>query len=198
VNQPTDATGAPLDAVDRIVGERIRKLRRTRKMSLKDLAAKTGLSIGFLSQMERGLSSPSLRSMTLIADVFGVSLGALFEQIEGRDGDVTIVVRAGDRPELNLWRSGITKQLLTPNDTKGSLNVFLVRLAPQASTGDELYTHQGEEAGLILSGTMTLVVDSRTFQLDAGDSFRFASTRPHRFSNPTENETVVVWINYVD
>lgn len=197
MNKPSDTTNDPLDAVDRIVGERIRELRRTRTMSLKDLSAKTGFSIGFLSQMERGLSSPSLRSMTLIADVFGVSLGALFEQIEGSDGDVAMVVRAGDRPELNLWRSGITKQLLTPSDAKGSLNVFLVRLAPRASTGDELYTHQGEEAGLILNGAMTLVVDNRTFQLDAGDSFRFASTKPHRFSNPTNNETVAVWINYV-
>lgn len=197
MNKPTDTTNDPLDAVDRIVGERIRELRRTRTMSLKDLAAKTGFSIGFLSQMERGLSSPSLRSMTLIADVFGVSLGALFEQIEASDGDAALVVRAGDRPELNLWRSGIAKQLLTPSDTKGLLNVFLVRLAPHASTGDELYTHRGEEAGLILDGAMTLVVDNRTFQLDAGDSFRFASTKPHRFSNPTNSETVVVWINYV-
>jgi len=197
VNRPTKTKDASLNAVDRMAGQRIRELRRERQISLKELAEKTGLSIGFLSQMERGLSSPSLRTMTLVADVFGVSLGALFAQLEGSDGEAAIVVRSGERPAINLWRSGMTKQLLTPSDSKGSLNVTLVRLAPRASTGDELYTHKGEEAGLILSGSMTLVVENRTFSLDAGDSFRFASTRPHRFSNPTDSETVVVWVGYV-
>jgi len=197
VNRPTKTKDASLNAVDRMAGQRIRELRRERQISLKELAEKTGLSIGFLSQMERGLSSPSLRTMTLVADVFGVSLGALFAQLEGSDGEAAIVVRSGERPAINLWRSGMTKQLLTPSDSKGSLNVTLVRLAPRASTGDELYTHKGEEAGLILSGTMTLVVENRTFSLDAGDSFRFASTRAHRFSNPTDSETVVVWVGYV-
>ena len=197
MNRPTKTKDASLNAVDRMAGQRIRELRRERQISLKELAEKTGLSIGFLSQMERGLSSPSLRTMTLVADVFGVSLGALFAQLEGSDGEAAIVVRSGERPAINLWRSGMTKQLLTPNDSKGSLNVTLVRLAPRASTGDELYTHKGEEAGLILSGTMTLVVENRTFSLDAGDSFRFASTRAHRFSNPTDSETVVVWVGYV-
>ena len=197
MNRPTKTKDASLNAVDRMAGQRIRELRRERQISLKELAEKTGLSIGFLSQMERGLSSPSLRTMTLVADVFGVSLGALFAQLEGSDGEAAIVVRSGERPAINLWRSGMTKQLLTPSDSKGSLNVTLVRLAPRASTGDELYTHKGEEAGLILSGSMTLVVENRTFSLDAGDSFRFASTRPHRFSNPTDSETVVVWVGYV-
>lgn len=197
MNKPTNAKDVSLDAVDRMVGKRIRELRRDRQISLKELAEKTSFSIGFLSQMERGLSSPSLRSMTRITDVFGVSLGALFAQIEGGDEDIAIVVRSGERPAINLWRSGMTKQLLTPSDSRGSLNVTLVRLAPRASTGDELYTHKGEEAGLILSGGMTLVVENRTFSLDAGDSFRFASTRPHRFSNPTDSETVVVWVGYV-
>lgn len=197
MNKPTNAKDVSLDAVDRMVGKRIRELRRDRQISLKELAEKTSFSIGFLSQMERGLSSPSLRSMTRIVDVLGVSLGALFAQIEGGDEDIAIVVRAGERPAINLWRSGMTKQLLTPSDSRGSLNVTLVRLAPRASTGDELYTHKGEEAGLILSGSMTLVVENRTFSLDAGDSFRFASTRPHRFSNPTDSETVVVWVGYV-
>lgn len=196
MNKPTHTKEVSLDAVDRMVGKRIRELRRDRQISLKELADKTGFSIGFLSQMERGLSSPSLRSMTRITDVFGVSLGALFAQIEGNDEDVAIVVRSSERPQINLWRSGVTKQLLTPSDSQGLLNVTLVRLAPLASTGDELYTHKGEEAGLILSGSMTLVVENRPFNLDTGDSFRFASTRPHRFSNPTENETVVVWIGY--
>ena len=142
------------------------------------------------------MSSPSLRAMTAVADVFAVALGVLFGPgVE--NGDDAVVQRAHEGAELNLWRSGISKQLLTPNDASGTLNVVKVRLAARASTGDEMYFHQGEEAGLVLSGSMTLTVDTRTYNLNAGDSFRFASTRPHRFSNETDCETVVIWINYV-
>lgn len=196
MNESSEPAVSPAHAMDRIVGQRIRELRRNRKTSLDQLSKETGLSIGYLSQMERGMSSPSLRSLTAIADVFGVPIGALFGPMREKSDD-TVVLRADEGAELNLWRSGISKQLLTPSNAKGVLNVVKVRLAPHASTGDELYFHQGEEAGLVLSGSMVLTVDNSSFDLSAGDGFRFASTRPHRFSNETDEETVVIWINYI-
>ena len=73
-----------------------------------------------------------------------------------------------------------------------------VHLEPGGNTGDELYTHDGEEAGLVLEGEMTLTVDAETWSLKTGDSFRFASRRPHRFSNPAEDaKAVVLWVNCV-
>jgi transcriptional regulator with XRE-family HTH domain len=185
--------GASGDAMDLAVGRRIRELRRARDLPLTAVAERTGLSIGFLSQVERGLSSPSLRVLTNLADVFGVALGALFGAAEGEPDPV--VVRAAERPELKLWRSGISKQLLTPAAPDSRLNLYLVRMEPEASTGDEFYTHQGEEAGLVLEGAMILTVDTDQYRLERGDSFRFASTRPHRFSNPLPRPTLVVWIN---
>lgn len=193
MTRPAAAVAPP--TMDETVGRRIREMRRARRISLETLAAGTGLSIGFLSQIERGLSSPSLRALTAIADVFAVSLGALFGSGGGAGDQDALVVRAAARPELSLWRSGITKQLLTPASADGRLNVYQVRLAPGASTGDEFYTHQGEEAGLVLDGAMLLTVDAQAVRLETGDSFRFASTRPHRFSNPLDRETVVIWIN---
>jgi uncharacterized cupin superfamily protein len=107
-------------------------------------------------------------------------------------------MREGQRAELKLWRAGISKQLLSPAGSDGRLNLFLVHIDPGGNTGDELYTHGGEEAGLVLEGEMTLVVDAESFTLKAGDSFRFASRRPHRFSNPsTEAKAVVAWVNCV-
>ena len=85
------------------------------------------------------------------------------------------------RAELKLWRTGISKQLLSPAGTENRLNLFLVHLEPGGNTGDELYTHDGEEAGLVLEGEMTLTVDAETWSLKTGDSFRFASRRPHRY-----------------
>ena len=185
--------------MDLEVGQRIRDLRRTRSLSLETVAAQTDLSIGFLSQIERGLSSPSLRVLATIADTLGVGIAGLFGAKAGAEGASDgVVTREGERAELKLWRTGISKQLLSPAGADGRLNLFLVHMEPGGSTGDELYTHDGEEAGLVLEGAMTLTVDAETWTLKTGDSFRFASRRPHRFSNPSsDNKSVVLWVNCV-
>jgi quercetin dioxygenase-like cupin family protein len=109
-----------------------------------------------------------------------------------------VVTRGLQRPELKLWRSGISKQLLSAAGSDNRLNLFLVHIDPGGSAGDELYTHDGEEAGLVLEGEMMLTVDSETWSLKTGDSFRFASRRPHRFSNPAQDaKAVVLWVNCV-
>ncbi|WP_193760381.1 helix-turn-helix domain-containing protein [Bradyrhizobium yuanmingense] len=186
-------------AMDVAVGRRIRDLRRTRQFSLETVAARTELSIGFLSQIERGLSSPSLRVLATLADVLGVGIAALFGASPSADGaSDQVVTRGAQRPELKLWRTGVSKQLLSPASSDNKLNLFLVHLEAGGSTGDELYTHDGEEAGLVLEGEMMLTVDSKTWSLKTGDSFRFASRRPHRFSNPAQDaKAVVLWVNCV-
>ncbi|MCK1384397.1 XRE family transcriptional regulator [Bradyrhizobium sp. 21] len=186
-------------AMDVAVGRRIRDLRRIRQFSLETVASRTDLSIGFLSQIERGLSSPSLRVLATLADVLGVGIAALFGASPSADGASDHVVTRGlQRPELKLWRTGVSKQLLSPASADNKLNLFLVHLEPGGSTGDELYTHDGEEAGLVLEGEMLLTVDSETWSLKTGDSFRFGSRRPHRFSNPAQDaKTVVLWVNCV-
>ena len=71
-------------------------------------------------------------------------------------------------------------------------------MEPGGSTGDERYTHDGEEAGLVIEGKMKLTVDAESWTLKQGHSFRFASRRPHRFSNPAEDaKAVVLWVNCV-
>jgi transcriptional regulator with XRE-family HTH domain len=186
-------------AMDVAVGQRIRDLRRRRAMSLETLAARTDLSIGFISQIERGLSSPSLRVLATLADVLGVGIAGLFgtRETAGTAPDA-IVTRLRRRPKLNLWRTGISKQLLSPAGSPGRLNLFLVHIEPGGSSGDELYTHDGEEAGTVMSGEMALTVDAKSWTLRQGDSFRFTSRRPHRFSNPSdESAAVVLWVNCV-
>ena len=184
--------------MDLAVGQRIRDLRHEHGLSLETIADRTDLSIGFLSQIERGLSSPSLRVLATLADVLGVGIAALFGSRPGDPASGGVVTRQLQRAELTLWRTGISKQLLSPAGTENRLNLFLVHLEPGGNTGDELYTHDGEEAGLVLEGEMTLTVDTETWSLKAGDSFRFASRRPHRFSNPADDaKTVVLWVNCV-
>ena len=186
-------------AMDVAVGQRIRNLRRTRAMSLETVAARTDLSIGFISQIERGLSSPSLRVLATLADVLGVGIAGLFGAKDNANpAPDAVVTRRRQRAKLNLWRTGISKQLLSPAGSEGRLNLFLVHMEPGGSTGDELYTHDGEEAGLVIEGEMKLTVDAESWTLKQGDSFRFASRRPHRFNNPSdERKAVVLWVNCV-
>ena len=197
--KPKASAKAAEPAVDLEVGRRLRELRRARKLSLETVVARTDLSIGFVSQIERGLSSPSLRVLATLADVLGVGIAGLFGATPNDDGAANgIVTREVQRAELRLWRTGISKQLLSPAGTESRLNLFLVHLEPGGNTGDEFYTHDGEEAGLVLEGEMILTVDAETWTLKQGDSFRFASRRPHRFSNPADDaKAVVLWVNCV-
>jgi transcriptional regulator with XRE-family HTH domain len=186
-------------AMDLAVGMRLRDLRRKANLSLETVASRSDLSVGFLSQIERGLSSPSLRVLATLADMFGVGIAALFgNQGSDQSAQQGVIIRAAERAELKLWRSGISKQLLNPTGADSKLNLFLVDMEPGGSTGEELYTHDGEEAGLVLEGEMTLTVDDETWRLKTGDSFRFASRRPHRFGNPAKRaKAVVLWVNCV-
>jgi quercetin dioxygenase-like cupin family protein len=137
--------------------------------------------------------------LATLADVLGVGIAGLFDATENANpAPDAIVTRERQRARLNLWRTGISKQLLSPAGSEGRLSLFLVHMEPGGNTGDELYTHDGEEAGLVIEGEMKLTVDAKSWTLKHGDSFRFASRRPHRFSNPSDNaKAVVLWVNCV-
>ena len=168
--------------MDVAVGQRIRDLRRTRAMSLETVAVRADLSIGFLSQIERGLSSPSLRVLATLADVLGVGIAGLFGAGENTSAvPDAVVTRERQRPELNLWRTGISKQLLSPAGSDGRLNLFLrwfrskkevesygrdqgsgnscninYELGPQQNRGCEHKSHQDREAKSGLNCTTSL------------------------------------------
>lgn len=178
---------------DRWVGQQIRDLRRSRRMSLKDLAERSGLSIGLLSQLERGTSSPSLRSLQALSKALKVPARWFFNDgIVAPAHERDVIVRGGQGRMLHLTTKGIVKELITP-DLSGALQVLLVRIMPGGSTG-ESYWHDGEEAGHVIQGQLELFVDEERFLLNTGDSFRFLSTRPHGVRNPGDTETRIIWV----
>jgi transcriptional regulator with XRE-family HTH domain len=177
--------------IDDVIGSRIRSRRLELGLSLKELSLSSGLSIGLLSQVERGLSSPSVRTLSLISAALAVSPSWLFEP-PPQPEQSGIVVRKEQRWTID-YADGITKQLLTRQGSDG-LEVLLVIMAAGASSGDDFYTHPGEEAGHVIVGAMTLYVQDEVFQLKEGDTFKFKSTTPHRFENPGDIEAQVLWI----
>ncbi|MBB2206277.1 cupin domain-containing protein [Gluconacetobacter takamatsuzukensis] len=172
------------------LGRHLRQRRKALGLSLQRIADGAGISVGHLSQIERGLSSPSVRDLVRIAEMLHASASDFLDPSGAAD---PIMVRRTRRPPVALG-NGIAKRLLTPQD-EAPLKMFMVTLAPDSTTGDALYTHEGIEAGLVLEGRIMLVVEERDMLLEAGDSFRFASPRPHRFMNAHDGESRVLWVN---
>jgi transcriptional regulator with XRE-family HTH domain len=179
---------------DRRIGSRIRQLRKDRKLSIEQLADQSGLSIGMLSQLERGLSTPSVRSLRVLGTALAVPISWFFGPAHtGDDSESEHIVRIASRRALTLTPSGVYKQLLTP-DRPGVIEIYELRLKPGGTSGPEFYSHRGEKAGVVLSGRLRLWIDNRSYLLNEGDSFRFSSERSHRFENDGQATTRLIWV----
>lgn len=184
------------------LGNDIRDLRKARNMTLQDLADATGKSIGFLSQVERNLTKPSVAALQDISEALGVHIGFFFQADAFADSNERrFIVRKEHRRRLAYSELsstdylGLEDHLLSAN-LNGQLVLGLSRYKPGASTGDDCYHHQGEEAGIVLAGTLSLSLGEETYELKEGDSFSFPSHLPHRYANPSDDEdAVVVWCN---
>ncbi len=195
-SSPEEAVPATKIA-DLWLGQHLRGLRKMHELSLEQLAERCGLSVGALSQIERGITSPTMRSLRRLSEVFNVPMSQLFHEGDYPPvEELGRIVRAQGRRVLSLNTTGVQKELLTPA-VSGALEIYLVTIAPGGSSGPELYTHKGEEGGYVMAGEMVLEIEDRIFILKTGDSFRFKSQTPHRFANNTDAETTVVWTNVV-
>ncbi len=183
------------------LGDEIRQLRKVHGLTLAELSQKCGRSVSFLSKIERGQARPSLTAMQDIAEALDVQVGWFFQN----DGPVPAderpyIVRADRRRRLTYSGLSTTDYLgmedyLLSATLDGQMAMGISRYAPGCNSGDDLYTHRGEEAGLILEGEIEIALGEKTFRLSKGDSFSFPSNIPHTFRNPGEIEAVVVWAN---
>lgn len=186
---PTD-TAALEEGDHHAIGDSIRTLRKLEQKTLKQVAAETGLSIGYLSQVERNQSSPSVKALHAISRAFGVNITWFFDDGDGGSAR-EYIVRRDERKELR-FESGISDFLLSQR--KGAeLELLWCRFEPGATSGDEPYTHAGEEAGVVVSGEFAIMIDDRWNILGPGDSFAFPSNLPHKYMNPGRRVAEVVW-----
>lgn len=177
-------------------GGRIRALRKEQSLSLRVLADRSGLSVGFLSQVERGLSSIALSSLHSVADALGVSLSNLFEerppepQLADDKSVVFTITRAVDRPRRTV-SSGRHYELLSARARGLVLEPMLVYIEP-GGTREAAAPHAGEEFAYVLSGELIYEVSGEEHRLGPGDSLYLQSTAPHTFFNDGDETTVVV------
>ena len=186
-----EAAEKPKDDADVRVGRRVRALRLERRLSLAELAAKAGVSIGALSQIERGLSSLRVKVIWPLAAALDIEPSALIT--DGNDaGNDLYCVRADKRRQIPVKSEGIAKALLSPPGA--TLTGLLVTVDADGGTA-EAYAHVGHEFGYVLWGEVELVVDSTKYGLKTGDSFAFKSTLLHAFRNPGAEQCQILWVN---
>lgn len=182
------------DRSDDLIGREIRRIRKTKGLSLEDVAKLAGVSIGLVSQIERGIVSPSIRSLRQLSKALGVPVSWFFQTEDGAvDEDGHSIVRASHRRRLSFKKNGVIKELLTPHGLQ-NLQMLQITLEPQASIDTGLIQGSGEKCGIVLSGALDLVIAGRTHTIWEGDSFGFDSSLPHAIHNRSQSVTRVLWI----
>ena len=185
----SESTG---DTSDHRLGETVRLLRQRAGLSIQEVARRTGLSTGMISQLERALATPSVRTLRQLSIALDVPISYFFEEHVQPDPK-GYIVRKANRRLLRLTASGVVKEALTP-DGKGEMELYELTLNPGGSSGTDFLQHTGEKAGYVLSGRLRLWLDHEAHILEAGDSFRFPSLVPHMFDNPTQQVARVIWV----
>jgi transcriptional regulator with XRE-family HTH domain len=183
------------------LGEEIRQLRRARGMTLSDLASAIEKTPGFLSQIERGLAKPAVKTLLDISSALNVQVGWFFTDDKadaGRDEEIN-VVRAAKRRQLRYSElKGSTKlsfedYLLSPY-LNGNMVAGLQRFGPGGTWGDEMIAFESEVFLYILSGSFILKFPNRKYILDEGDSAQFKASELHSGNCPPGETTVLLWV----
>jgi len=176
------------------VGVRLRHARMTRHLTLRELAAKAGCSESMVSKVENGRALPSLTTLHRICRVLDLTVGQLFAKLNEPPG---VLTRAGERAVLDMHPlrpdSSIKLQVLIPFDPQNLLEGSILLIAP--GSAPELISHQGEEVGYVIEGTLEITVGATKYVAHAGDSVHFRSEIPHGYRNPGPKPARVIVIN---
>ena len=193
------------------LGKKIRMIRTAKDMKITEMSRLSGLTTSMISQVERGLISPSIETLKKLGNVLDVPLSFLFET-DGGEGS-SALPQPAEMPEIrpvNLYGAspvvhsderkklypgeGIELQLLNPN-MNGPIEFIYNTYQPHTGTGGGKYSHPGSECGLILTGELVVEVGEETYVLHAGDSITFDSTTPHAKRNLSDQVCTCVWAN---
>lgn len=170
------------------LGQKIRKRRRAIDMTLQQVSERVGLSIGFLSQIERGMSAPSLASLCNIAEALGASVDAFVPHPPQQSA----VSRQGERQSFSLGDINRIYELLGREFPGAKLHPSLVRRPPGHVS--EIMHNEGEDFVYVLEGSMLLEVDGERHILNRGDSMHFQSHLPHRSATLGTEPTLELWV----
>ena len=169
------------------IGSHLRRLRSKRRLSLAQVAKTVGISVGFLSALERSQMSGSVGTLRKLARFYKTNILDFFDAT----GASSRQVRPAQRKVLEAG-AGVRMELLAWGNTVMEPHLF--RVAPGAGSGDS-YSHEGEEFLYILRGALAITLENEEYRLKVGDSFYFESATPHHWKNPGRAEAWLLWVN---
>ena len=171
------------------IGVKIKQLRLQRGLTQEELAARTELTKGFISQLERDLTSPSIATLMDILAALGTDVAGFF-----RESQEEQVVYSAEEMFVKEEADGSTIQWLVTNAQKNALEPILVTIPAGLSLAED-DPHEGEEFGYVLSGSVTLVLGTKRYRVKKGGSFYFRPTRVHYLINSGKAEARVLWVS---
>ena len=176
------------------LGSSIRTARRNAGLKLREVAAATGLSISYLSQIERDLLTPSVDALRRIAEAVDIPAGTLAFAAGSRRGKASVsIVRRAARKRVAFADTNIAYELLTP-DVQGRVSVMTLNVPPRAQSG-AAFSHPGEDIVIVQRGALMVEVGGLWHEIQAGDAIRFSSEIPHRWRNGNSEPAEAIWIS---
>lgn len=170
------------------IGNRLKALRSMYGLSQREVAKRSGVTNSTISLIEQGRVSPSVDSLKKVLDSFSISLIDFLTM--DMETDEKIFFAGQDLVEF--FENGAHLKLVGANRKNRKLRFLHERYEVGAHSGDDMLTHEGEEAGIVIQGELELTVGQRSQVLKAGDSYYFNTTIPHRFKNVGKKECIVV------
>ncbi|QBY02720.1 XRE family transcriptional regulator [Rhodophyticola sp. CCM32] len=177
----------PKPKSDPNLGALIRKRRKQLDLTLQALCDKAGLSVGYLSQVERNHATPSLGTLAQIARGLDVGLEYFIAASKPADS----LTRAGARPQFAIDGSSIVYESLGAEFPGAELSCYILHVPPGYAS--EIVSHEGEEIIFILDGEITQMLDGQHFILQKGDSLHYSGSTPHSWSNQTDTTACLLW-----
>ncbi len=171
------------------IGDKVKRLRLQRGLTQEELAARTELTKGFISQLERDIASPSIATLMDILEALGTDIAAFFNETQNEK----VVYRAEDMFVKEADDGGAVRWLVT-NAQRNALEPILVTLPSGAGTEPD-DPHEGEEFGYVLQGSVWLLLGEQRFRVRRGDSFYFRPVAPHCLRNAGRAEARVRWVS---
>jgi|SRR5699024_6284568 len=193
VDKPGSAPGTDDDS-RRQLGIKLQLSRKTRSLTLRELAERSQCSESLLSRIENGKASPSLPLLHRLVQALDINVAWLFNDMEP---DRSPVYRRGQRPVITLDRSpgagGISFERIIPFKAGHLLQCNIHHIEVGGQSGEAIM-HEGEEVGYVLQGKIALTVDREVHVLDAGDAFSFRSDLPHSYRNVGDERASILWV----
>lgn len=164
------------------VGVRLQSIRKLKGLSQRELAKRAGVTNSTISMIEKNSVSPSISSLKKVLSGIPMSLVEFFSIDLEQENQAQVVYRASELTDI--CSGSVTMKLIGKAHPNRTIAFLDETYPPGSDTGDDMYAHEGEEAGMLLEGRLELTIGSEVFVLEPGDSYYFESSRPHRFRNP--------------